>query len=562
MHKLWITKPQNRTLSENLAKEMGISAVMAQFLLNRGVTDPAAADNFLKCRKSSLHDPFMLKDMEKAVVRVKGAIDKNEPILIYGDYDVDGITGVAVLVTFLKRQGAEVSFYVPNRLDEGYGMNMKAVKDIEKKKIGLLISIDCGITDKEEVEYLMGRGIDVIVIDHHRVQKDLLPGAYAVIDPMQDGCDYPFKHLSAVGLAYKFVCAFRNDRAHENDDFLDLVALGTVADVSPQIGENRILTRYGLKKIADTDNIGIKALMQVAGVNTKEITTTHVGFMLGPRINASGRIGTPEMALRMLLSNNREEARELAEVLNEENKYRQKLQEKILSQAMDQVERVDFKQNKVLVVWGDDWHPGVVGIVASKIVNRFYRPSIVLSVKGGIGKGSGRSIDGFHLFNAVSECREVLGEFGGHEAACGVTVASNNLDRFSSMVNRVADDMLDVKDLIPKVRIDMEVSLQDVTLDLLREMELLEPYGPENPKTLLLTKNLKLKNLPAGFGKNGVKFWATDDFATCEAKHFNRQELSSPVEGLDRFDLVYSPQIRRSFGIESVELSVEDLKTA
>lgn len=554
-------KSRNGALEEKLSRELNISSIFAGLLINRGLDTAPACDKFLNCKKSDLHDPFKLKDIKKAAARVKKAIDEGERIMVYGDYDVDGITAVAILVTFLKKQGAKIDWYLPNRLQEGYGLNLEAAKFIKSKKVSLLITVDCGTTDKEEIDFLNARGIDTIIIDHHEIQKECIPSAFALINPLQEGCNYPFKDLSGAGLAYKFVCALSGDPAHKNEDFLDLVALGTVADMVSQVGENRVLTRLGLPRLSNTSRAGLRALMEVAGLNARDIEAEHIGFILGPRINASGRIGSPDIALKLILTEDKAEASELAEVLNQENSFRQRLQEGIFKEAVSKIEgEVNFKDQKILVVWGTDWHPGVIGVVASKLADRFYRPAIVLNVQEDLAKGSGRSIENFHLFNALYSCRGLLKNFGGHEAACGVTMSTSNLEQFRDSINKVALKTLDPKDLIPRIDVDMELPLSSLNKRLIGEMDMLGPFGVGNPQPLFMSGGLKVKDEPSQFGRAGLKMWVTDKTTTCEAVCFNAFDMPAVARELDYVDLVYFPKLKRQSGIHTLKLEIEDIK--
>lgn len=562
MNKLWVIKSQDEVLKERFSRELNISHVLAGLLINRSLTTASAIEKFLSCKKSSLHDPFELRDMEKSVERIKKAIRQKEKILVYGDYDADGITGVAILVTFFKKQGVDVDWYLPNRLQEGYGLNMEAVKFIKSKGVKLVITVDCGTSDREEVSYLADNGIDTIVVDHHRPQKENLPAAYAIINPLHPECSYPFKELSGAGLAYKLVCALSRDAGSgSSEEFLDLVAIGTVADVVPQVGENRILTKLGLSKLSGTKRRGLKALMEAAGLQNKDIQAEHIGFIIGPRINVSGRIGSPDIALKLMLTEDALEAKELAAILNQENSHRQKIQEGIFRQAVSKIEgEFNFKDNKVIVVWSEDWHPGVIGIVASKIADRFYRPAVVLSVQDGIAKGSGRSIENFHLFDAVYQCRHTLENFGGHEAACGVTILKDNIEKFRDSINQVAHNMIGASDLIPKLDVDMELPLSSLDERLMEELDMLGPFGTGNPQPLFLSRDLKVKGAPAQYGRAGMKMWVSDKKITCEAVCFNAADMLGRAEGLNHVDMVYYPKLRNISGIDTLKLEVEDLK--
>ena len=560
MRKRWVIKRPDQALQQKLQKELGVSSILAQLLINRDLTSLSEIERFLSCQKSLLYDPFTLQGMRKAVSRIRTAIAAREKILIYGDYDADGITAACVLITFLKQEGADVSSYIPHRIDEGYGLNMEAVRFARSQGTSLVIAVDCGTTDKEEVAYLNRYGIDTIIIDHHQVRGELFPDAYSLINPLQPGCGYPFKDLAAVGLAYKVVCALSGDAGNAGDEYLDLVAVGTVADVVPLVGENRILTRHGLARLRTTARVGLKALMEAAGIYGRNIQTEHIGFIIGPRINVSGRIGSADLALRLLLTEDADEARQISGILNQENSTRQRMQEEIFKEALSHIEgQVNFKDHQVIVVWGHGWHPGVVGIVASKIVDRFYRPAIVLGVKEKIAKGSGRSIDNFHLFEAVHRCRALVENFGGHEAACGLTILTDNLERFRDSINTVARQMLSADDLVPKVDVEMEMPLHLVKKEIIKDLERLSPYGMGNPQPLFLSTGVRLKDAPTRFGKNGMRMWVTDKKMTCEAVCFNAYDLGAfPDAGA--LDLVYYPKIRKISGIDSVELEVEDLK--
>lgn len=564
MNKLWVIKNQDEVLKERFSRELNISHVLAGLLINRNLTTASAIEKFLSCEKSSLHDPFGLRDMEKAVERIRKAIGQGEKILVYGDYDADGITGVAILVTFFKKQGVEADWYLPNRLEEGYGLNMEAAKFIKSKGIKLVITVDCGTSDREEISYLADNGIDTIVVDHHRPQKENLPAAYAIINPLHPECGYPFKELSGAGLAYKLVCALSEDAGgRDSEEFLDLVAIGTVADVVPQVGENRILTKLGLSKLSGTRRRGLMALMEAAGLQNKDIQAEHIGFIIGPRINVSGRIGSPDIALRLMLTEDPIEAKELAAILNQENSHRQKLQEGIFREAVSKIEgEFNFKDNKVIVVWGEDWHPGVIGIVASKIVDRFYRPAVVLSVRGGVAKGSGRSIENFHLFDAVYQCKDTLENFGGHEAACGITILKDNIERFRDSINQAAHKMISASDLIPKLDVDIELPLSSLDERLMKELDMLGPFGAGNPQPLFLSRGLKIKGQPVQYGRAGMKMWVSDKKVTCEAVCFNASDMLGRAEGFSHVDMVYYPKLRNISGIDTFKLEVEDLKPA
>jgi len=560
MKKIWRIKPPNRVLQDQLSSALNISRITAQLLVNRGILDTVEAKSFMSSSFSACHDPFLLKDMHKAVSRIKKAITDKEAILVYGDYDVDGITSVTILYSALKKLGAVADTYIPNRLEEGYGLNLAAIKKAHKNGIGLIITVDCGITSFKEVEYAKSIGIDVIITDHHEVFESRVPAAYAVISALQPDCKYPFKHLAGVGIAYKLVKAIYDTTDLFAEDFLDLVSLGTVADIAPLIGENRVMAKCGLDEMNKRERIGLSALMDIGGLSDKEIISGHIGFILGPRINAMGRIGSAQTSLDLLLTSDKEEAKRLAKVLNTENRNRQKIEARILEEALSKVEReVNFKHHKVIVLASENWHPGVIGIVASRIADRFYRPAIMISLDGKFGKGSGRSIEGFHLFEYLLRSKDVLMGFGGHEAACGVTLDKDKIDEFRDKINEEASKDVDEEIFSPKLDIDMDVPLGDLSEDVIGELEDLAPFGPDNPKPVLSSTRLLVKDGPRSIGKNGFKIWVTDNKITCEAVSFGKGNLEAPKTGSE-VSLAYIPSINDWQGVRSIQLELKDIK--
>jgi len=558
--KIWKVREPDLFLQKTLSEALNISTVTAQLLANRGITSPTLARQFLACSLDSCHDPFLFKDMEKAVGRIRKAISKGEKILVYGDYDVDGITAVALLYSSLRYSGGHVEYYIPNRIEEGYGLNLSAINEAKKRKVSLIVTVDCGITSYREIEFANNSKIDVIVTDHHKILNNKLPEAYAIINPLQDGCEYPYKHLAGVGIAYKLAKALLDGGPVTAEDFLDLISLGTVADIVPQVGENRILTRHGLERLSRSSRVGLQALINISGLNGKDISYGHVGFILGPRINAMGRIGSPEVALKLLLTEDETEANELASVLNTENRNRQKIESAILQEALEKVEaEVDFDRHPVIVLASEEWHPGVIGIVASRLIERFHRPTILISIDEKVGRGSGRSIDGFHLFDGLLKCREFLLGFGGHEAACGLTIEKNRIDGFREAINAIAQDILKEKDFVPVITIDADIPLSLLKEKVLYEIEGLSPFGPSNPRPVLSSRNLRVKDTPRLFGKNGFKFFVTDKTVTCEAVAFGREKLDMPKAG-QHVELAYTPSLNTWQGLPSIQLELKDIR--
>lgn len=561
MKMIWKTFESNQRLQKQLSEHTGVSPVLAQLLLNRGVRTPEQAQDFLFGKLSSCHDPFLLKDMQKAVDRIRKAAEKKEKILIYGDYDVDGVTSTALLVHAFREIGADFETFIPNRLEEGYGMNIRAVALAREQGVKLIVTVDCGINSVHEIETANSYGIDVIVTDHHEVKDNEIPPAYAIVDPHQSDCNYPFKFLAGVGVAYKLARALLKGREESVDRHLDLVALGTVADVAPLCGENRILTKSGLEKLRFTSKEGLKALMDVARVQSDRITCRHIGFALGPRINAMGRVGSANTALELLLCEDQAKARELANILERENRNRQSIEKDILSDAMRMVEEeVDLDSERIIVLASDKWHPGVVGIVASRLTEEYALPAILISLDGEKGKGSGRSIDGFNLFEAISKAEEHLEDFGGHEAACGVRIKSDKVKEFRRKVNEAATECCtDKEPLLPELHIDMDLPFAQVGVKLIDELRLLMPHGPGNNEPVFAASGIKVKSPLREIGKSGFKFMAMCGSMTCEAITFRKDEVHRPRQG-DMINLAYSPSINSWEGIDTIQLNIKDLQ--
>lgn len=559
MQKIWRVRDTDLEIQNQLSSALNISKITAQLLFNRGIKTVDVASDFMKCSLASCHSPFLLKDMDKAVARIKKAISKNELILVYGDYDVDGMTSVTVLYSALKVLGAKVETYIPNRIEEGYGLNIAAIKKAHKLGVSLIITVDCGITSFKEVDQASALSIDVIITDHHELLNSKVPAACAVINPLQNDCRYPFKHLAGVGLAYKLVKALYDGTNHIAEDFLDLVSLGTVADIAPLVGENRVLAKHGLDELNRRERVGLKALMDVAKLDGN-VSAMHIGFVLGPRINAMGRIGSPQKAIELLLHKDEAAAIELAKILSTENRNRQKIEAKILEEALAKVEReINFKHHRVIVLASENWHPGVIGIVASRIADRFYRPTILISLDGKMGKGSGRSIDQFHLFEYLLRCKDLLAGFGGHESACGITIEKEKIAEFTEMINREAASDVDESIFSPKLDIEMDIPLSTLSEEVIKEIEALAPFGSDNPRPVLSSRNVYIKDGPRQIGKSGFKFWVTESGITCEAITFSKNNFNMPKTGTG-VDLAYVPSINSWQGVRSIQLELKDIK--
>lgn len=557
MQKNWRLNRLNPELISSLSKELQIHPLIATILTNRGINDSREAFLFLKGNLSDLSSPFELPDAEKAIQRITQAIRKREKVFIFSDYDTDGITASALLISKLKKFDLDLSYYIPDRIKEGYGLNEEITKYISQKNIDLLIAIDCGTTNFEEIRFLKDNSVDTIIIDHH-LPKEELPSALAIVNPKRADSNCRYREFASCGLVFKLAQGLLGEELGED---LDLVCLGTVADMCPLNGENRILIKEGLHRLNGAQRLGTRALIEVARLKNKTINSYHIGFILAPRINASGRVDTAEKSLELLLTDSYSEAERLAENLNQDNLLRRRFEEEVLEEAEAEIEeRINFKEDKVIILARDNWHVGVLGIIANRILKKFYRPAIVMSLQEDRAKGSCRSIKDFHILNALSECKDLLLNFGGHAAACGFTILRDNLDRFKSQIRRIAHQTIASEFLIPFLEIDAEIELPLLNLDLINLIQNLEPYGIGNPRPLFCTYNLKLKGSPVTLGKNTLKFYVTDGNFTYPALGFGMSDLSGVLLQAKRVDLAYHPSLDIWEGEETIQLEVKDIK--
>ncbi len=500
-----------------------------------------------------------MKNMREVKARIEKAVHDREKILIHGDYDVDGITGVAVLARTLEKLGGEYTTFLPERERDGYGVSEAAIHRAREQGVALIVTVDCGITAKKEIEIARSHGMDVIVIDHHRLPSDGLPGTHLILNPLQEDCPYPFKDLSAAGLAFKFSQALTGGAALEH---LDLVALSTVSDIAPLVGENRILVKKGLVMLSERKNLGIRALAEVAKMKAVQVNTGHVGFILGPRLNAAGRMSSADTALQLLLTKVPREAESLAKILEEENKARQRSERETTKEAMSKVERtVNFNRERVIVVEGSGWHRGVIGIVASRLVEKYERPAIVISMEKDIGRGSGRSIKSFHLFNALRSCEAVLEEFGGHAQAAGLTVTEKNIPHLREKINAFAFEHLPLEELKRHVAVDMELNLKELTGRFLEELELLEPHGVGNPRPVFQSTDLRLTSKPRRLYGETYEVVLAEGSLNYQAHLNEKQMLLCATSGSEaRFEAAYSVKTKQWNGMETLVLSVKEFR--
>lgn len=556
--KSWKVRPHNSALQLTLNQALGIHPIVAQILINRGIAEVSEAEAFLSSDIKSLHDPFLLKDMDKAVARIRQAREKRERVLIFGDYDVDGVTSTALLYTALKEMGMEAINHIPHRMHDGYGLNEEIGQTAKAQGIKLLIAVDCGITACREVSALRAQGLDVIVIDHHELGPEGLPVAEAVIDPKRRDCSYPFKHLAAVGLVGKLIQAMTGKLS---DDELALIALGTIADVVPLTGENRTFVKAGLPRISETKNIGLSALLDVAKIKGKKLRPFSVGFILGPRINATGRMDSAHKSLDLLLSRSYQEAYTLAKFLDSLNSQRQKMQKNILEEAVSLIgQEVNFKEHRVIVLSKEGWHKGVLGIVAARVAEMYSRPTVIISLEEGMGTASARSIEGFHLNEALTHCAQILEGFGGHRLAAGLTIREENIGQFRSRINDFAKDILTVRDLVPTVAIDAEVALSDLTMDMVKQIDLLEPYGEGNPEPVFCSRQVTVKNKPLVHAKDTLKFWVSDGSASVSVVGFGMGKYQEMLFPGQKVDMVFTVGVDDWNKAPAVQIKLKDIQ--
>jgi len=496
--KRWNVRRQDAEAAASLARVLGVSPILAALLINRGYADERAARAFLSPSYDQLHEPYLMLGMREAVARLKQAIETGEPVLIYGDYDVDGTTGTAILLRALKMLGAKTGFHIPHRFTEGYGIQQPALERAFAEGYKLVVSVDCGIRAHEPLYWARDKGLDVIITDHHLPDEDEgAPPAFAVLNPNQEGCEYPDKHLAGVGVAFKLVHALFREYGREAQvaAFMKVVAIGTVADVAKLVGENRTIVAIGLKDLARSANPGLKALMDVAGCGDgKGMTAYDLGFRLGPRINAAGRMDAARAVVELFDTRDFLKARELAEHLDARNEERKTVQQQIIDLAL--AELGDSSEAKVAVIQGAGWHRGVIGIAASKIAERINRPCVVFSIDGDVAHGSGRSIEAYHLLNGLTACADLFEKFGGHSHAAGITIRPERIAEFRRRLNEHAAACLTEEDLEHSVTIDMELPPEQVTFQLARELQALEPFGAGNARPVFVTRNLRCLSEP------------------------------------------------------------------
>jgi single-stranded-DNA-specific exonuclease len=559
MIKKWEYYQIENDLIQEIAKKNNISELLSRILLNRGLNTDEKIDKYLYPKIEHLYDPFILNDMDIAVQRIIKAINNKEKVTVYGDYDVDGITSIAILNKFLTELGVENTYYLPNRLDEGYGLNQTAINTIAENGTKLLITVDCGISACSEIEYANSIGLDVIITDHHEC-LDKLPNAYAIINPKRKDSKYPFTYLAGVGVTFKLIHALSlklNLDRTKYLKYLDIVCLGTVADIVPLIDENRVIVKFGLELIKKTKNRGLKALIQAAGYNN--IDSTAISFGLAPRINACGRMGEAQIALKLLLTDEEKEAFDIANELNKINRDRQSVEKRIMEEALSIIEKEQLYKDNVIILGNTDWHHGVIGIVASKITEMYYKPSILICFEGEEGKGSGRSIEGFDLHNALCGCSSKLIKYGGHEMAIGLSIEKCKFTEFRNGMLEIAKAQI-TEELVATIKVDAELTTKDISLEMVKSLQLLEPYGEGNLPPVFVYKNIKVDSIRTLSEGKHLKLNVKDGNIVYDAIGFNMGELKDSIKMGDKVDILHYLEVNRYNNTERVQLNIKDIK--
>ena len=558
MKKKWEYYEQDKELVEQIAKKHNISTLLAKILINRNIVDEEEINVFLNPKRNNFHDPFLMLDMDKAVDRIIKAIKNKEKTIIYGDYDVDGITSITVLKKFLSERGLEVDYYIPNRLEEGYGLNKDAIQGIAKQGYTLMITVDCGISGINEIEMANSLGIETIITDHHE-QLDSLPQAYCIINPKRKDNTYPFRGLAGVGVVFKLIQAISiklglDEKAYLK--YLDLVCIGTISDIVPLVDENRVIAKLGLMLVKVTKNIGLKELITQTGYSN--IDSSMVSFGIAPRINACGRMGKQEEALKLFITDDKNEANEITKKLNEYNIQRQEKEKNIFEQAIKKLENNNVEELNSIVLAGENWHNGVIGIVASRLTEKYFKPTILICIEGDEGKGSGRSIPGIDLHQALVESSQYLKKYGGHEMAVGLSLEKNKIEDFRKHFEEILKEK-NVKQILPVINIDCEITKKDLNKETIEQIKLLEPYGEKNKPPLVVYKNLKITSIRALSEGKHLKIELKDGNENISAIGFNLGELSEEYLIGDKVDIVGTLELNSYNGQERIQINLKDI---
>jgi single-stranded-DNA-specific exonuclease len=564
----WLLSSGDQPTQELLVKELGVSPIISKILTGRNITNADDAKKYLAPSLRDLHNPFLMQGMQEGVRRLIKAIYAGEKVAIYGDYDADGVTSVVLLLRFLKDIDVPASYHIPNRIADGYGLHNKIIKQIKESGVTLLVTVDCGISDFEQIAYAKSLGMDVIILDHHEI-PGVVPDTVATINPHREDCQFPFKHLAAVGIVFNFLIALRGNlrqdgfwtkRDYPNlKNYLDLVALGTIGDISPLVDENRIFVKIGLELISEGSRVGVRALKEVCGMEHQSVVTSRAAsFNLLPRINAAGRIASPDDAVELLMADDMEEAKVLARKLDEYNRRRQALEKTIFQDIVSEVElRGNPDLISSLVFASADWHPGVIGIVASRLVERFYRPTILISLKDGVGKGSGRTVADFNIYQGLKRCTSLLQTYGGHQFAAGISIREDDIAAFSQLFDTVIRQETDITKLVSRTIIDAQCCLKDINHNLLDQIRMLAPFGSKNPEPVMCVRNVNVTS-PAVVGKNNLRIRVHEGEISCDSIWFSKGQFRNSFAGT-MFDIAFTPQINDWRGSGNIQLNMKDI---
>lgn len=563
IQKEWSLYPQDAEKRLFLARKLDIPEPVAQILINRGISSVEEGEEFLNPALSRLYSPFCMKDMDVAVHIILQALEEHKRIAVYGDYDADGITATALLFSLLRDLGGDLLYYIPSRFEEGYGLHRSALESLHREGVSLVITVDCGITSLEDVLYARQMEMDIIVTDHHQ-PKEVLPAASAVINPQRVDCSYPFKMLCGAGIAYKLgealLCRAAPGRENKIEEYLDLVAIGTVADVVPLLGENRILVSCGLQKMKQNPRPGLKALCRVAGLRSEQINATQIAFLLAPRLNAPGRLGDAEPSLHLLLEENPEAAQNIAERLQEANTRRQQIETEIFAEACDLVDETTLKEKRLLLLGREGWNPGVLGIVASRMAEKFHLPVILLALLDGTGKGSGRSYGGFDITRALQKCASLLLEYGGHQQACGLKIKEENLAPLSDRLNALAREFFSEEGPLQKIPVELVLEPEMITPRLIESLEQLEPFGQGNPRPLFAGEDWSLARVrEIGQGGRHLQLGMEKDNFFFRGISFNGKNKLPLCKPYRKVNILFSLSFDRWRGDDNLQLEISSL---
>lgn len=559
MNKKWQIYETDENKIQEIEQKYQINKLLATILVNRNITKKEDIRLFLEPTRADFHNPFLISDMEKAVERIIKAIENQEKVTIYGDYDVDGITSITVLKSFLQDRGLAVESYIPNRLEEGYGLNKQAIEKIAKSGCQLMITVDCGISAIEEINYANSLGIETIVTDHHEPGTEL-PKALAVIDNKRKDSTYPFRELAGVGVVFKVIQAIGMKLELKEEEYLkylDIVCVGTISDIVPLVNENRVIAKLGLMLIRQTKNIGLRSIINSSGYT--KIDSNSISFGIAPRINACGRMGKAEEALELLMSKNYNQVSELTQKLNNHNRVRQETEKNIFENAVKQIEEEHLENNNAIIVGGHNWHHGVIGIVSSKITEMYFKPSILLSFEeDGIGKGSGRSIPGFDLHDALMQCMDTIEKFGGHSMAVGITVRKEKFKRFREEFEKIAQTA-HIDEIMPVIQVDSKIEIKDIDKEMVESLKQLEPFGEGNRMPVFVFKNLKIDSIRALSEGKHLKLTLKDNNTIIGSIGFNLGHLAEEYRIGDKIDVVGVLEINSFNGVDSLQINMKDM---